>query len=291
MVRGRISRRRLLQSFSIAAVALPGASFAQQGGSGRPASPARHDAARAAVRGDRLEDGLARPPHLSVRRLQEGGGVLRDADGLEGSQRRWQAGGARHRRELGRHHHPRRVDGAAAGRDHRRRARRQPAAGAGGVRRLRVGHRAVGHRQGEGGAREARAATRSPITTVGLRASASRIPTASMSRSRTAPRRCVGRRRRTRSCRRRRRSSRPAGTRSTSITSRSRCPTSAAARRSTRRCSAGRCVRATATQASVQIGDIGGAIIRGNAAARAARARHGGDAAAAARHRRRRRTA
>ncbi len=39
MVRGRISRRRLLQSFSIAAVALPGASFAQQGGSGRPPAP------------------------------------------------------------------------------------------------------------------------------------------------------------------------------------------------------------------------------------------------------------
>jgi len=39
MVRGRISRRRLLQSLSIAAVALPGASFAQQGGSGRPPAP------------------------------------------------------------------------------------------------------------------------------------------------------------------------------------------------------------------------------------------------------------
>src|SRR6478672_11008965 len=39
MGRGRISRRRLLQSLSIAAVALPGASFAQQGGSGRPPAP------------------------------------------------------------------------------------------------------------------------------------------------------------------------------------------------------------------------------------------------------------
>ena len=55
-----------------------------------------------------------------------------------------------------RHHHPRRLDGAAARGDHRRRARRQPAAGAGRVRRLRLGHRALGHRQGEGGAREAR---------------------------------------------------------------------------------------------------------------------------------------
>ena len=44
---------------------------------------------------------------------------------------------------------------------------------------------------------------------------------------------------------------------------------------STRRCSAGRCASEAAGgggQASVQIGDIGGAIIRGNAAARAAAA-------------------
>src|SRR5712691_6124584 len=35
-----------------------------------------------------MEDGLARSPQLSVRRLQEGGHVLCDADGMEGPQRR-----------------------------------------------------------------------------------------------------------------------------------------------------------------------------------------------------------
>src|SRR6478609_7174066 len=39
MPRGTMSRRQLLQSLSVAAVALPGASFAQQGGSGRPPAP------------------------------------------------------------------------------------------------------------------------------------------------------------------------------------------------------------------------------------------------------------
>ena len=77
---------------------------------------------------------------------KKGRRVLRDADGMEGAQRRRQAGVARHRRELGRHHHSRRTDRAAAGGDHRCGPRRQSSAGAGRVRRLRVGHRAVGHR-------------------------------------------------------------------------------------------------------------------------------------------------
>ena len=67
------------------------------------------------VRIDRLEHRLARPPLVSVRRLQESRRVLRDADGMEGPQRRRQAVRARHRRELGRHHHSRRA--------HRRRRR------------------------------------------------------------------------------------------------------------------------------------------------------------------------
>ena len=50
MPRGTMSRRQLLQSLSVAAVALPGASFAHQGGAGRPPAAARHDAARAALR-------------------------------------------------------------------------------------------------------------------------------------------------------------------------------------------------------------------------------------------------
>ena len=57
---------------------------------------------------------------------------------------------------------------AAAGGDHRRGPRRHPPAGAGGVRRIRLGNRAVGHQQGEGRAREARAAPRRRPPRLGL---------------------------------------------------------------------------------------------------------------------------
>ena len=60
-----------------------------------------------------MEDGAARPPLLSGRRLPERSGLLRRADELEDQKRRRQAGGARHRR-LGRPRAPRRLSGAAA---------------------------------------------------------------------------------------------------------------------------------------------------------------------------------
>src|SRR3954471_18334629 len=40
-----------------------------------------------------MEDGRARSRHVPRRRLPEGSGVLRGADGMEAAERRWHAGG------------------------------------------------------------------------------------------------------------------------------------------------------------------------------------------------------
>ena len=130
-----------------------------------------HDAGEAAVREDRLEYRAPRSLLLSGRRLRQGCGVLPGADELADPQRRWQAGGARHRR-LGRPRHPRRLSrrtppppppahagGAPAGGPGVVRRRRNVRPRHRGLRRLLLGHRAVGREDGGSRAQEARADT------------------------------------------------------------------------------------------------------------------------------------
>ena len=191
----------------------------------------RHDAGQAAVRADRLEDGAARSSLLPGRRLPEGSGVLRRAHELEDPERRRQAGGARHRR-LGRSRPARRLSGAAAaagdappavrGRGGRGGAPRAPAPRR--VRRLLLGHRAVGREEGRSGAAKARAHAGGRQPRLGLpelpREGSGRLRSADQQRQPEEP--AAGRRPTARRPRRRR-SRRPTGRRSGSITSRSRC--------------------------------------------------------------------
>ena len=129
-------------------------------------SGVRPDAGEAAVRGHGMEDRAARSLVLPGRRLREGSRLLPGADELDHSQRRRQAGDARHRR-LGRPRHSRwirRAPGAAGCRRARRRCGcswcRRPGRSAraahGGVRRILLGHRAVGRENSGGRAEEAR---------------------------------------------------------------------------------------------------------------------------------------
>ena len=72
----------------------------------RQSRAGRHDALACTVRPDRLEDRLARSPHIPVHRLSEGRPLLRRGHGMEGARRRRQAmrdGHRRRRRRRGIH--------------------------------------------------------------------------------------------------------------------------------------------------------------------------------------------
>ena len=179
--RGRISRRQLLQALGLAVAVRPLAALAQGQGQRRPARARRPpgpatDASRAALRADRMEDRPARSLFMCGRGLPEGGRVLRRADELENPERRREAGGARHRRWGGliirggyvapptppplprRLQRPRAPPRGRTAGSRRRRGRRAPRQRR--VRRLLLGHRAVGYEEGRSGAQEARLESR-----------------------------------------------------------------------------------------------------------------------------------
>ena len=129
--RGRLSRRQLLQALGVAAALRPASAFAQGqcGGAQSRHARVRPDAGEAAVRATGWKTVLLDHFSCQVRRLREGSGLLPGADELEDSQRRRQAGDARHRR-LGRPRHSRRIRGASAAAGSRRRPPAAAAAGA-----------------------------------------------------------------------------------------------------------------------------------------------------------------
>ena len=218
-----------------------------------------------------MEDRAARSLLVPGRGLPEGGRVLRRADELEDPERRRQAGGARHRR-LGRPRPPRRLSGAAAaapagrrgrrGRSRRRPRRRAARAAPRRVRRLLLGHRAVGREEGRSGAAQARADAGRRQSRQGLselpREGSGRLRPADQQRQPEEP--APGRRERQdvgAGAVRAHRTGRPCG----SITSRSRSRTTRRPSRSTR---AARLEAGTdeGSQNQCEIGDIGDIIIR-----------------------------